>query len=100
MSNPVYRRAVELMEAELGEELVALDADAGSCFGFNDVATSVWRRLAKPAASTGFATPWSAEYDVSEDQCTAELRGLLDDLVERGLIRIVSDRPTTRATTG
>ena len=34
------------MEAELGEELVALDPQAGNCFGFNEVAAWVWRRLA------------------------------------------------------
>ena len=90
MSNPVYRRAVELMEAELGEELVALDADAGTCFGFNEVATSVWRRLAKPASFDRLRDGLVAEYDVSEDQCTAELQRLLDNLVERSLIRIVS----------
>ena len=53
-------------------------------------ATSVWRRLAKPASFDQLRGALVGEYDVSEDQCTAELRGLLDDLVERGLIRIVS----------
>jgi hypothetical protein len=36
--NPVYRRALTLMEADIGDELVALDATAGNCFGFNQVA--------------------------------------------------------------
>jgi hypothetical protein len=36
------------MEAELGDELVALDPNAGECFGFNSVATSVWRNLEQP----------------------------------------------------
>ena len=43
MSDPVYKRRTELMEAELGDELVGLDPAAGECFGFNSVATSVWR---------------------------------------------------------
>ena len=44
----MYRRAIDLMEAELGDELVALDPKAGECFGFNGVATSVWRILEEP----------------------------------------------------
>ena len=48
MPDKIYARRIELMEAELGDELVALDVEAGSCFGFNEVATFVWRLLATP----------------------------------------------------
>ena len=86
MSKPVYRRAIELMEAELGEELIALDAEAGNCFGFNEVATRVWRRLREPATFDQLRDGLLEEYDVGRDQCTSELRALLDDLQQRGLI--------------
>lgn len=82
----MYRRAVELMEAELGEELVALDPEAGNCFGFNEVATRVWRRLGEPVTFDQLRDGLLEEYDVSRDQCTSELRALLDDLQQRGLI--------------
>ena len=74
------------MEAELGDELVALDADNGHCFGFNGVAAWVWRRLADPATFEQLRAGLLDEYDVSDEQCTSELQALLDDLVERGLI--------------
>ena len=45
MAGRMYKRKIDLMEAELGDELVALDPDAGECFGFNSIATSVWRML-------------------------------------------------------
>jgi hypothetical protein len=77
------------MEAELGDELVALDAEKGHCFGFNSVATSVWRRLAEPASFDQLRDGLLSEYDVSHEQCTSELQALLDDLLERGLIAIV-----------
>jgi hypothetical protein len=80
------------MEADLGEELLALDADAGSCFGFNEVATWIWRRLAEPATFDQLRDGLLAEYDVSDEQCTSELQALLDDLLERGLIAIVFSR--------
>ena len=90
MNETSYRRAISLMEAGIGDELVALDPDKGSCFGFNDVATWVWRRLERPASFAQLRDGLLAEYDVSEEQCTNELEALLGDLVERGLIAIVS----------
>jgi hypothetical protein len=89
MTDLSYRRATDLMEANLGDELVALDPDAGNCFGFNEVATWVWRRLAEPATFDQLRVGLLAEYQVSEEQCTSELRALLESLVEQGLVAIV-----------
>ena len=41
MEDTSYRRATQLLEAGIGDELVALDPDQGSCFGFNGVAAFV-----------------------------------------------------------
>ena len=82
-----YERVRELMEAELGDELVALDPGAGECFGFNGVATSVWRLLATPASFAEIRDSLLTDYDVEPEQCSLELKALLDDLTQRGLIR-------------
>jgi hypothetical protein len=74
------------MEAEIGNELVALDADAGHCFGFNEVATSVWRSLATPKSLDQLRDELLTEYDVSREQCTSELAELLGDMVAKGLL--------------
>lgn len=89
MNNVSYRRATDLMEANLGEELVALDPGKGNCLGFNEVATWVWHRLQQPASFDQLRDGLLNEYDVSDVQCTSELEALLDDLVEQGLIAIV-----------
>lgn len=86
MSEPVYERTTQLLEAELGDELVALDAQGGNCFGFNSVATNVWRQLASPKSFAEIEQALLADYDVDAEQCRAELRELLDDLVEQGLV--------------
>lgn len=87
MSEPVYERATQLLEADLGDELMALDAEGGNCFGFNSVATGVWRQLESPKSFAEIEHALLAEYDVDRAQCRAELRELLDDLVEKGLVR-------------
>lgn len=87
MSDIKYERTQELLEAELGEELVALDPVAGQCFGFNGVATSVWRLLERPSSHAELEQALVAEYEIEREQCAAELQSLLDDLVTKGLVR-------------
>lgn len=90
MSETVYERTTHLLEADLGDELIALDAEGGNCFGFNSVATDVWRHLAIPKSFNDIKEALLAEYDVDSLQCRAELRKLLDDLVDKGLVRKVA----------
>ena len=92
MVQPLYERTVDLLSADVGDELVALDADAGHCYGFNGVAASVWRRLEQPRSFEDLRQALLEEFDVSEQQCTAELQELLDDLVDKGLLRRTSGR--------
>ena len=86
----LYQRAVNLLEADLGGELVALDAAGGNCFGFNAVATAVWRDLLSPKSFDEIEEALLAQYDVDRDQCRTELLVLLDDLVEKGLVRKIA----------
>ena len=87
MSEDRYERATELLEAELGDELVALEPEIGSCFGFNNVATAVWRQLEQPRSFVELRQSLLAEYDVAPEQCARELQELIDDLVDKGLVR-------------
>lgn len=84
----IYERAATLLEADFGNELVALDTNAGECFGFNEVATSVWRLLERPRSLQELRKDLLEEYDVGLEECTQDLIELLDDLIARGLIRM------------
>jgi hypothetical protein len=74
------------MEAELGDELVALDPNGGECFGFNAVAASVWRLLEEPKTFDQLRGALLQEYEVDDEQCVRELRELLDNLAVKGLV--------------
>jgi hypothetical protein len=86
----IYRRSAQLLEAEINDELVALEPNQGTCFGFNSVATDVWRRLEQPRSFAELKNALLAEYDVSEEQCSGELRELLEQMREARLIEAVS----------
>jgi hypothetical protein len=77
---------MDLMEAQLGDELVALDPDAGECFGFNSVATSVWRELETPKSFEQLRNALLNEYEIGGNECSLELQRLLDDLTAKGLV--------------
>ncbi|MES2136850.1 MAG: PqqD family protein [Pseudomonadota bacterium] len=86
MTQEVYQRAVELLEAEISDELVALEPNQGACFGFNSVAKDVWRKLERPRSFEELRSELVAEYEVSDEQCTRELRELLEEMSRAKLI--------------
>lgn len=90
-SNRLYRRSAELLEAEVNDELVALEPNRGTCFGFNSVATDVWRKLEQPRSFAELKRELLTDYDVSDEQCERELMELLDQMREAQLIEPVSE---------
>jgi hypothetical protein len=74
------------MDAEIGDELVAMDAERGDCFGFNKVAAEIWRLLETPKSFEDLQAILLREFDVSAERCAAELRSLLDELITNRLI--------------
>ena len=86
MAEPIYRRNVDLMEAELGDELVTLDVEAGKCFGFNEVATAVWRLLETPQPVSAITGSLLEQFDVDPGRCSEDLSDLLEDMTAKGLI--------------
>lgn len=82
----IYRRSIDLLEAEVGDDLVALDAEGGNCFGFNAVAANVWKQLETPKSFDAIKQYLLQAYDVEEGQCAAELEELMHQLVAKGLV--------------
>lgn len=82
----LYRRQADLLEAEVATDIVALDPALGKCFGFNEVAASVWRYLAEPRSFAEIEAYLLSEFDVQPDQCASELRELLEDMEANQLI--------------
>lgn len=89
MTQSKYRRSADLMEADIGDEIVALDPEQGVCFGFNDVAATVWRTLDQQRSFDEIRDRLLDQYDVGIDQCVEEVRELLDRMIEKGLIEQV-----------
>ena len=88
MNDPLVRRRGQLIEAEIDDELVGLDVEEGTCFGFNATATRVWSLLETPRRVSELRDALLAEYDVDAAQCEHELHELLRALEQDRLIEI------------
>ena len=88
MQANVYFRKSDLLEAELGDEIVALNADTGICFGFNEVASTVWRLLEQPRTEEQIRSSLEQQYDVEPGRCREEVAELLRGMVDQGIVGI------------
>ena len=81
-------RSSSLLEAEVSGELIALDVDSGTCFGFNPTATRIWALLDQPRTLGELCDLLAAQYEVDRETCAREVLALARDLERDGLVEI------------
>ncbi|KMS55103.1 coenzyme PQQ synthesis protein [Novosphingobium barchaimii LL02] len=72
--------------AEVDGQLVALDIQAGVCFGLNEVATRIWKLLDEHHDVPALCDALLDIYDVDRATCEEETLALLRELVDAGLV--------------
>lgn len=88
MSDWIVKRCAGLSEAELDGELLGLHVERGTCYGFNGTATRIWKMIAHPRRLSEIRDTLVGEYDVDPETCERDLRDLLRDLEQDGLVSI------------
>ena len=83
----LYSRAASLLEAEVEDEIIALDREQGEVYGFNGVASDVWRLLEQPRSLTEICGEIENLYAVTSDECAEEITSLLGQLIEMKLVK-------------
>ena len=89
----IIRRKGNLLEAEVDGELVALEVEKGSCYGFNRSATRIWQLAEQPISLSSLCDRLVGEYDVDRARCEEEVAGVIRELEREGLLE-VSDPAT------
>lgn len=74
--------------APVGEEGVALDLRDGVYYGLNPVAIRTWQLAGSGASLGAIEAALLSEFDVEPSVLAVDLRALLTDLSERGLLRV------------
>lgn len=84
-----FRRTAATMSTEVGDDVVALQAERGFAFGMEEVTASVWKLLEQPRDLDALVAALTAEYDVDGGECRADVGALLEWMTAEGLVEEV-----------
>ncbi len=82
----VLSRRMGLMTADMNGSAVMMDIMTGKYYNLGSVGGRIWELLEEPATVAQLVQKLTAEYDVSAEQCRADIAPFLQTLLERGLI--------------
>lgn len=77
-----------VMSRQVGEETVILDLGSGIYFGLDPVGARIWHLLSEGNSLEQVVTTLSGEYDVATEALQKDVRALVDELVNRGLVQV------------
>ena len=92
-ASTTFVAAGELLSGEFDAETVILDLRSGVYYGLENTGARIWQLLKRPTSLGALCNALVREYDVEPRRCERDLRALLRELLERGLIRVADDRP-------
>ena len=75
-------------ETTVGTEVVLMTLESGECFGLGETGSEVWRLLARPTRLEPLVTALSSQYDAPAQVIEQDVRELLEELLDRGLIEL------------
>ncbi|QSR85440.1 PqqD family protein [Methylacidimicrobium sp. B4] len=71
------------------KSVVILHTEEGIYYQLDGVGTRVWELLAEPISLEALVTALVGEFEVEEDRCSADAEALLQELLERRMVRRV-----------
>lgn len=88
----LVKRLEPLVEAEVDGELMGLSIEHGTCFGFNETATIIWRTIETPRTVDEICRELTMRYEVDHDVCLADLSVALRHMAGQGLVSLTPAR--------
>lgn len=82
-----YSRSASVVEAEIGDTLVALEPVSGQFHEFNEVAARVWQLLEQPRSVDDLVTILVSEYEVAPQRCRQAVIDFLGQAQRDGLVQ-------------
>ena len=80
----------DVLFQELQGEAVLLNLKSGMYFGLDSVGTRIWHLIVEKEKLRDVAQSIVAEFDVSEEQCAADLLSLVAKLESQDLVTITA----------
>lgn len=79
-------RSEEPLTAVVDGETVMFAPDQSAYFGLDEIGTRVWHLLGEPRSIDELCAILREDYDVDPETCRADVRALVDELREAGLV--------------
>ena len=81
-------RSNDPISEPVDDELVMADIDRGKYYGLNDIATAIWQNLENKITVEDLCKRLCESYEVTPEQCSAEVLSFLKELETRNLILV------------
>jgi hypothetical protein len=88
-SSTVVLRETDPIATVIDGEVVMLSPQAQAYFGLGDVGSEIWNMIERPKRVDELCVALQEEFNVDPDTCAREVLSFLNDLLARGLVRIV-----------
>jgi len=88
MAKRIAKVSSSVLSREVQGEAVLLHLDSGEYFGLDPVATRIWQLIGEKGDLEAVEEALADEYDVDPSVAAADLRRILDELLQKRLIEI------------
>ena len=82
----VLKRKSGLMTANMNGSAVMMDIATGKYYNLGETGGRIWDLLEQPATLADLIRTLTSEYEVSAEQCKADVLSFLQQLADRGLL--------------
>lgn len=81
-----YSRNLHVIDGELDDSQVMMHIEKGKYFGLNPVGKRIWELIAQPKSFSEITQCLLSEFDVTEEQCTREVKNFLDKAIDSDIV--------------
>ena len=81
----------QVLARRVGEEIVILNIESGVYFGLDSVGARIWELLADGNSLAVICETMELEFEVERETLEEDVKRLLQDLLDRGLITTVDN---------
>lgn len=89
----LIRRTGDWLGARVGDEIMLMSVSRGQYLGMNAVGARIWELIEQPTEVRAICATLVREYDVTPEDCSAQVEACLDDMEMQRLVAI--DRPAS-----
>lgn len=82
----LYQRAGDVIEADVGGEVVLLHTGNWQYFEFDKVGATIWSLLDAPRSLDALVASLLTHFEVEREQCRVETMKFLDQMMAQGLV--------------